>query len=327
MVSMDQSQVIRDYLKEELLTFEDCLRRSIESANPRISDVVKYIFATNGKQLRPMLVFLTAKSCGEVTPATYHGAVTVELLHTASLVHDDVIDESKFRRNKPSTNAIFDNTRSVLVGDYLLSSALLQSVETKDIEIVKIMSELGRNLAEGELNQYALANEIIIDEKAYFEVIEKKTASLLRACCTIGAMTAGANKDTVSKFRKLGELLGISFQIRDDIFDYFKADVGKPTGNDIREGKITLPLIYALQHASREASDEIMQLIQSRQYSQENIQKILDFAIENKGIDYAFDVMTKYLTEAEGIVSDLNIDDDKKMLFQFFLLYLKERKY
>ena len=145
------------------------------------------VFATNGKRLRPILVFLTAKACGEITPATYHGAVTVELLHTASLVHDDVIDESKFRRNKPSANAVFDNTRSVLVGDFLLSSALLQSVETKDIEIVKIMSELGRNLAEGELNQYALANEIIIDEKAYFDVIEKKTASLLRACCTIGA--------------------------------------------------------------------------------------------------------------------------------------------
>lgn len=324
---MDQSQIIREYLNEELLRFDDCLRKSVESANPRISDVVKYVFATNGKRLRPILVFLTAKACGEITPATYHGAVTVELLHTASLVHDDVIDESKFRRNKPSANAVFDNTRSVLVGDFLLSSALLQSVETKDIEIVKIMSELGRNLAEGELNQYALANEIIIDEKAYFDVIEKKTASLLRACCTIGAMTGGADRETVANFRKLGELLGISFQIRDDIFDYYKADVGKPTGNDIREGKITLPLIYALQNAPGDRVEAMMRIIESRDYSEQNIETLLNFAKENKGIQYAFDKMGQLLSEAEEIVSKLNIHNDHKVLFELFLIYLKERIY
>lgn len=327
MVLMDQSLIIRDYLKEELLTFKDCLKKSIESTNPRISDVVKYILETNGKQLRPMLVFLTAKVCGRITPATYHGAVTVELLHTASLVHDDVIDESKFRRNKPSANAVFDNTRSVLIGDFLLSSALLQSVETNNLEIVKIVSELGHSLAEGELNQFALANDIIIDESSYYEVINNKTASLLRGCCRIGAMTAGADKETVEKFTQLGELLGIAFQIRDDIFDYYKADVGKPTGNDIREGKITLPLIYALQNAQEDRVGEMMQIIETKDYTTENIEKLLDFAKQNGGIDYAYQKITELLAKAEKIVETLSIDEDKKQLINLFLSFSKERAY
>lgn len=324
---MDQSQIIRDFLQEELELFNTYLRESIKSDNPRISGIIDYVFNTNGKRLRPMLVLLVAKACGQIIPETYHGAVTVELLHTATLIHDDVIDKSDMRRGRHSVNAVFDNTKAVLVGDYLLSSALTESVKTKDLNIVRIMSELGKSLAEGELVQFSLAEEILIDEASYFQVIEKKTASLLRASTTIGAITGGASPEIVSEFNRLGGILGICFQIRDDIFDYYKNDVGKPTGNDIREGKLTLPLIYALQHAPSNLSDEILQIIQSRDYSDENIEKVLDFAKEEGGVEYAYEKIRQLLNEAEEIISKLVIDDQLKDLLRLLLIYLNNRKY
>ena len=324
---MDQSQIIRDFLQEELDLFDVYLRESIKNDNPRISGIIDYVFKANGKRLRPMLVLLTAKACGKIIPETYHGAVTVELLHTATLVHDDVIDKSDMRRGRRSVNAVYDNTRAVLVGDYLLSSALAESVKTKDLNIVRIMSELGKSLAEGELVQFSLAEEILIDEASYFEVIEKKTASLLRASITIGAITGGASPETVSGFSRLGGILGICFQIRDDIFDYYKTDVGKPTGNDIREGKITLPLIYALQSAPKAISDQILQVIQSRDYSEENIERVLDFAKEYRGVEYAYNKIRELLNEAETIISELTIDDQIKGLLRLFLSYLSNRDY
>ncbi|MDY9917890.1 MULTISPECIES: polyprenyl synthetase family protein [Proteiniphilum] len=322
---MDQSQVIRDFLQEELELFDTYLRESIKNDNPRISGIIDYVFKANGKRLRPMLVLLTAKACGQIIPETYHGAVTVELLHTATLVHDDVIDKSDMRRGRRSVNAVYDNTRAVLVGDYLLSSALAESVKTKDLNIVRIMSELGKSLAEGELVQFALAEEILIDEVSYFQVIEKKTASLLRASITIGAITGGASPQTISGFSRLGGILGICFQIRDDIFDYYKTDVGKPTGNDIREGKVTLPLIYALQHAPRTVSDGMLKIIQSRDYSDENIERVLDFAKEYGGVEYAYKKIRELLDEAETIISELSIDDQIKTLLRLLLIYLNDR--
>lgn len=322
---MDQSQVIRDFLQEELELFDTYLRESIKNDNPRISGIIDYVFKANGKRLRPMLVLLTAKACGQIIPETYHGAVTVELLHTATLVHDDVIDKSDMRRGRRSVNAVYDNTRAVLVGDYLLSSALAESVKTKDLNIVRIMSELGKSLAEGELVQFALAEEILIDEASYFQVIEKKTASLLRASITIGAITGGASPQTISGFGRLGGILGICFQIRDDIFDYYKTDVGKPTGNDIREGKVTLPLIYALQHAPRTVSDGMLKIIQSRDYSDENIERVLDFAKEYGGVEYAYKKIRELLDEAETIISELSIDDQIKTLLRLLLIYLNDR--
>lgn len=323
---MDQSQVIKDFLQEELALFDTYLRESIKNDNPRISGIIDYVFKANGKRLRPMLVLLTAKACGQIIPETYHGAVTVELLHTATLVHDDVIDKSDMRRGRSSVNAVFDNTKAVLVGDYLLSSALAESVKTNDLNIVSIMSGLGKNLAEGELVQFSLAEEILIDEASYFQVIEKKTASLLRASITIGAITGGASPETISEFGRLGGIFGICFQIKDDIFDYYKNDVGKPTGNDIREGKITLPLIYALQHAPQTVSDEILQIIRSRDYSDEKIEKVLDFAKEHGGIEYAYGKIAKLLDEAEEIISGLIIDDQVKGFLRLLLIYLSERE-
>lgn len=322
---MDQSQLIKDFLQEELFVFDKYLQESIKNKNPQLSEMISYVFSSNGKRLRPTLVLMTAKACGKIIPETYHGAVTIELLHTATLVHDDVIDRSDLRRGKRSMNAVYDNTRAVLVGDYLLSTALAESVKTKNLEIVKIISELGQNLASGELTQYSLASEVIIDEDAYFEVIDKKTASLIRASLAIGAITGRAEKELISQFIRIGTILGICFQIKDDIFDYYKVDVGKPTGKDIREGKITLPLIYALKTAPESESSEMMMILNSRDYSDDNIEKLLDFAKNNKGIDEANKKMDVLLEEAEQIISEFLYDSDIKMYMKMFLSYLRNR--
>ena len=324
---MNQSEVIRESLKKELGQFDVYLRKSIQNENPRVVDIVNHVFSVDGKRLRPILVFLSAKLCGDVSEATFHGAVTVELLHTATLVHDDVVDESLERRGHPSANAIFDNKRSVLAGDYILSSALRESVKTEDLNVIRIISELGKNLAEGELNQYALANEIIIDEHEYFKVIDKKTASLMQACTQIGAITSHAPQPTIEKLSELGQKLGICFQIRDDIFDYYKTDVGKPTGNDIREGKITLPLIYSLKFAPEEVSSEMRGIINTQDYSAENIEKLLEFAKESGGIQYSFEKMEEYLVQAERIIEGLPYDNEYKHLLELLLVYLRGRQF
>ena len=324
---MDYSQVIKASFREELQLFDKYLRESVANSNPRISNVVNHIFGASGKYLRPILVFLSAKACGKITPATYHGAVTVELLHTASLVHDDVIDKSEMRRNQPSTNAIFDNTYSVLMGDYLLSTAALEGFKTDDIEIIKLIAELAKNLAEGEINQYVIATEMIIDENEYFDVIDKKTASLMRACAIIGAKTAGADKKTIAQFSQLGQLWGIAFQLKDDIFDYFSDDIGKPIGNDVREGKITLPLIYALKNASESEAKQMTEIIYARDYSPENIKKLFDFTKANGGIDYAYGKIDECISSAEKIVNETIIGDNEKKMIRMFLQYLRERRY
>lgn len=324
---MDQSQLIKGFLKEELLIFDKYLKNSVNSDNKLLTDMASYVLNSNGKRLRPTLVLLTARACGEIIPETYHGAVTVELLHTATLVHDDVIDKSDYRRGIRSLNALHDNTQAVLIGDYLLSTALAESVKTKNLEIIRIISELGQNLAEGELSQLFLAKDIVISEKDYFKVIDKKTASLLRASLAIGAITGGADDELVSRFKKIGSILGICFQIKDDIFDYYTDDVGKPTGNDIREGKITLPLIYSLQNSPQIVRDEMMQIIKSRDYSSENISKLLNFAKEYKGVDYSYKIMDTMLEEADEIVTSFTFDTDIKMYMKLFLQYLRDRSY
>jgi octaprenyl-diphosphate synthase len=328
MYGMDYNKVIRDYLREELRLFDKYLREAVENNNPRISRLVGHIFGASGKYLRPILVLLSAKSCGKITPEAYHGAVTVELVHTASLVHDDVVDEAEMRRSQPSVNAVFDNTRSVLLGDYLLSSALRESVKTRDWVIINFLAGLGRNLVEGELNQYAIATEIIIDENEYFDVIDKKTASLMHACAVIGAKTAGADERTVSQFGNLGQALGVAFQIKDDIFDYFSDDIGKPIGNDIREGKITLPLIYALRNAPEDETKQMLEIIHARNYSVENIKKLFDFAKEKGGIDYAYGKIDECIVVAQQVVDEFDFENDKvKEMMNLLLMYSRDRRY
>lgn len=326
-MSMDYSKAIKEALHEELRQFDIYLRESLRTTNPRISEIIEYVFKNDGKRIRPMLVFLTAKSCGKVTLATYYGAVTVELLHTATLIHDDVVDESNIRRGQRSVNAVFDNRRAVLCGDYFLSSALRESVKTGNLEIVSIIAELGRSLSEGELNQYSIVNEVILDEEEYFNVIIGKTASLLEACTRIGAITAGADEQIIEQFGQLGKILGICFQIRDDVFDYYKTDVGKPTGNDVREGKITLPLLYALKKAPDGVSGEMMKIVRSSDFSPENIEKLLNFAKQNGGIEYARKTIDRLLKEAEQIIEKLPIDNHFKAAVNLLPVYLKNREF
>lgn len=324
---MDQSAMFKEIIQDELVQLDEYMAKALRNDKSHVSDIVEYAFKRDGKRIRPMLVFLVAKACGGVTAATYHGAVTVELLHSATLIHDDVIDESHTRRGRPSVNAIFDNKRSVLAGDYILSSSLVESTKTNNIEVIGLIAELGRNLAEGELSQYALANEIIIDEERYLDVIDKKTASLLYACTKIGAITGGASRDVIESFGLVGKYMGMAFQIQDDIFDYYSNDVGKPTGNDIREGKITLPLIYALRNSSEEKFKEMMSIIESQDYTLSNIDTLLSFAKDSGGIEYAEEKKSDYLKQSEDIIKKLSLNQDYKEALELLLFYLKNRKY
>lgn len=328
-MEMGESQVIniKESFRKEFEQFDVYLNQALNNDNRRVADIIEHSFKKNGKRIRPMLVFLVAKACGNVTKSTYYGAVTVELLHTATLIHDDVVDESFTRRGQPSANAIFDNKRSVLAGDYVLSSALRESVKTDNFEVIAIISQLGQKLAEGELNQYSLANEIIVDEEEYFRVIELKTASLLEACAKIGAITSGADSKTVENFGKIGNILGVAFQIRDDIFDYYKADVGKPTGNDIREGKITLPLIYALKNAPESDSEKMMQIINARDFSTDNIEKLIAFAKQHGGIEYAQKTNEQLLNQAEQLLNQISVVEKYKQMFSLLMIYLKNRSF
>ena len=302
---MDKKLLIAKPVAEELKKFNTYYKDSVFCNNVRIQEIIDYIMKSDGKRIRPTLLLLAAKACGEINSVTYNAAITVELLHTASLIHDDVVDESKIRRGMASLNAIYDNKMAVLAGDYFLSTALIKSVLTGNIELISNISDLGRDLAEGELNQLSLVKELIIDEDEYFQVIKKKTASLMSVCMRIGAMSANASEEDVEKFTKLGELLGLCFQLRDDIFDYFTDAIGKPTGNDIREGKITLPLLYAIRNAPENEKKELLSVILSYNYTEENIQKLISYAKEHGGIDYAYKKIEEFKEEAEKIISTI----------------------
>ena len=314
-------------IREELKKF-DLLYNSIRSGNPHLQKMVEYMQQADGKKIRPTLLLLTAKALGEVNDMTYHAAVTIELLHTATLIHDDVVDDSNMRRGQPSLNSIYDNRKTVLCGDFFLSSALTQSVLTENLEIVSTISNLGKKLAEGELQQLFVAEEVIINEAEYFNIIRQKTASLLSACMKIGAITVGADRDTVNNFAELGELIGMSVQLRDDIFDYYDDNIGKPTGNDIREGKITLPLLYALENTNVTDNQHATAIVQNKDFTEDNIAYLIDFAKVNGGIDYTYSILEKTTNKAKELVGNLNLAS-KDLIEPFLLLiqYLKERKY
>lgn len=324
---MDYKHLAVAAISEELEKF-DSMYRSIRSENPHLQKMIEYMYKADGKKLRPILLLLTAKALGEVNDKTYHGAVTIELLHTATLIHDDVVDDSHMRRGQPSLNSVFDNRKTVLCGDYYLSSALTQSVLTGDLEIVSIIANLGKKLAEGELQQLIIADGGVIEEEEYFNVIRKKTASLLSACMKIGALTVGADRKVVNQFSELGELIGMSVQLRDDIFDYFDDDIGKPTGTDIREGKITLPLLHALQNADAVDIQHAHSIVRNKDFTDENISYLIDFAKQNGGIDYTYTVLEKTIEKAKQIVSGMNFKtEDLKESFLSLIHYFKERKY
>lgn len=323
---MDKRLLIAQPVAAELEKFSVYYKESVSCNNPRIQSIIDHVMRSDGKKIRPTLLLLAAKACGEINNTTYNAAITIELLHTASLIHDDVVDESKMRRGKSSLNAIYDNKMAVLAGDYFLSTALIKSVLTGNIDIISDISNLGRSLAEGELNQLSLVKELIIDENEYFEVIKKKTASLISTCMRIGAMSVNGSKIEVDRFARLGELLGICFQLRDDIFDYFTNNVGKPTGNDIREGKITLPLLYAINHASEPDKKELCNIISSYDYTEENIQKLIEFAKNHGGIEYAYQKIDEYRAKAEELISEVSDIEVRKAL-DAAVQYIIDRAY
>jgi octaprenyl-diphosphate synthase len=323
---MDKKLLIAKPVANELEKFNSLYKESVFSNNIRIQEIIDYIMKSDGKRIRPILLLLAAKACGTINNTTYNAAITIELLHTASLIHDDVVDESKIRRGTASINAIYDNKMAVLAGDYFLSTALIKSVITGNIDIISNISGLGRDLAEGELNQLSLVKELILDEDEYFHVIKKKTASLMSVCMRIGAMSVDAGQKDVNKFAKLGELLGLCFQLRDDIFDYFTDAIGKPTGNDIREGKITLPLLYSIKNASEEDKKELLSIIYSYDYTNNNIQKLIDYAKNNGGINYTYKKIEELKNQAEELIKTVANTEIREAL-ETTVDYIVERVY
>lgn len=324
---MDNRRKIEEAVSEEFQRFNNEFDASLRSETRRLQAAIDQILNATGKHVRPLLVLLTAKMCGQVTDDTINSAVLLELLHTATLIHDDVIDETKQRRGLPSLNAIFDNRISVLVGDYVLSTALIRSIRTGNLRIIGIVSNLGRDLSEGEIKQLETAEESILDEACYMQVIRKKTAMLLSACTEIGAISSGASDELIDKCREFGEYLGFAFQIKDDIFDYFKeANIGKPTGNDIREGKITLPLLFALRKGRREEVDRYLQIINEKDFSIENIDALIGFAKANGGIEYAEKRMEEYHDKAMKVLRALPSSEAQEALLLLADYIVKRNK-
>jgi octaprenyl-diphosphate synthase len=301
---MDYLSLIKEPVIKELDDFNRLFDLSLQHSNGMLSDALSHIRKRTGKRMRPLLVLLVAKNYGSVTDVTQYSAVGLELLHTASLVHDDVVDESSERRGQPSVNAVYNNKISVLVGDYLLSTALLNVSLTNNVHIVRYLSELGRTLANGEILQLSNIANQDISEDVYYQVIRQKTAALFAACAQIGAMSSGATASQVEEARLFGDTLGIIFQIRDDIFDYYKSDeIGKPTGNDMSEGKLTLPVIYALRSSKDKSMYDLALKVKNNTINPDEIAVLVDFTLRNGGIEYAEKRMCDYRDLAMRYVS------------------------
>ena len=279
--------------------FERKFRSSMKSSVPLLDRITYYIVKRKGKQMRPMFVFLSAGLCGNLNETSHRAATLIELLHTATLVHDDVVDESNERRGFFSLNALWKNKIAVLVGDYLLSKGLLLSVEHKDFDLLKIVSEAVRVMSEGELMQIEKARKLDISEEVYFEIIRQKTASLIASCCAGGASSAGASESVVQLMHQFGEAIGIAFQIKDDLFDYGPSGViGKPTGIDIKESKMTLPLIYSLNKANYSDKKKIVNIIKNHNTEDKKVKLVIDFVKDSGGIEYAEKKMNEYKEKA-----------------------------
>ena len=299
----------------EMSEFEKKFRSSMRSKVLLLDKITSYIVKRKGKQMRPLFVFLTAGASGaSITEATYRGAALIELLHTATLVHDDVIDNSNYRRGFFSINALWKNKIAVLVGDYLLGKGLLLSLDHEDYELLRIVSNAVKEMSEGELLQNEKSKKLDITEEVYYDVIRQKTASLIQACCKVGASSAGASQETVDKMSEFGLKVGMAFQIKDDLFDYGTYEIGKPTGIDIQERKITLPLIYALRNASSSEKSRILKLVKSSGKKNKNVKEVIEFVKKSEGIDYAVSVMQQFYDDALTILDDLPDSEYKKSL-------------
>ncbi len=300
---MNTMDHIQQLLDSELREFESTFKKSVKSRTALLDRIMQYIIKRKGKQVRPMFVLLSARLFGPVKESTYRAAALVELLHTATLVHDDVVDESLERRGFFSINALWKNKIAVLVGDYLLSRGLLLSLENEDFKILKLLSEAVQKMSEGELLQLEKARGLNLDEDIYFEIIRNKTASLLSSACGAGAWSGTEDEAITQKMMLFGEKAGIAFQIKDDLFDYGSASVGKPTGNDIREKKVTLPLLYTLNNVSGEKKREMIYILKNENRKKKYIQQIIDEVQQAGGIGYATERMNAYRDEAIDLLN------------------------
>ena len=324
---MDYLSLIKEPISAELEDFISLFNQSLSHDEGLLSQVLVHIRQRGGKRMRPMLILLMAKNFGRVSSVTQHAAVGLELLHTASLVHDDVVDESCERRGQASVNALYDNKVSVLVGDFILSTALLYVSKTHSEVIVRYLSELGRTLSDGEILQLTNIQNEAITETAYYEIIKRKTAALFEACAAIGAESAGASHDDVEAARKFGQNLGIIFQIRDDIFDYYDSkEIGKPTGNDMLEGKLTLPVIHALKSTGNAEMMMLARKVKAREVKQSEINQLVAFTKESGGIEYAEQQMWKFHAACMQFIDEKVGDSTIKAALKAYLDFVIERK-
>jgi len=300
----------------EMKEFEKKFRQLMKSKVILLDKIMGYIVKRKGKQMRPMFVFLSAGVTGTITESTYRGAALIELLHTATLVHDDVVDDANYRRGFFSINALWKNKIAVLVGDYLLSRGLLLSVDHGDFDLLKLVSQAVREMSEGELLQMEKAKNLDITEDIYFDIIRQKTASLIASCCAVGSTSAGADQAAVTRMTRFGEKIGMAFQIKDDLFDYGSTQIGKPLGIDIREKKMTLPLIYSLRNAPSNERNRIKKMVRNNNHRRKSVQQVIDFVKISGGIDYAHQVMQKFVDEALEILQEFKASAYKESLQQ-----------
>lgn len=317
---------VQKLIATELSIFEEKFSESVRSRSSLLDRIMRFIIKRKGKQMRPMFVFLAAKIAGGVTEQTYRTASLIELLHTATLVHDDVVDDANMRRGFFSINALWKNKVAVLVGDYLLSKGLLLSLDNDDFRVLKIVSTAVKEMSEGELLQIEKTRKLDIEEDVYFEIIKNKTASLLAAACSAGAWSASQNEEAAKKFRDFGEKIGISFQIKDDLFDYGHDNIGKPTGIDIKEKKMTLPLIYTLQHADREIKRKIIRIVKHESSNRTKVDEVIHIVQQSGGIPYAKNKMLQYQKEAMDILFSFP-ESPERHAMESLVQYVTERKY
>lgn len=311
---MSKVQEIMKPVASEMEEFEVRFRQSMKSKVPMLDKVTHYIVKRKGKQMRPLFIFLTAKMIGEVNDKTYDAAALVELLHTATLVHDDVVDDANERRGFFSINALWKNKVAVLVGDYLLSKVLILSIEKNNTDLLAIVARSVKEMSEGELLQIEKSRKLDITEEVYYEVIRQKTASLISTCCEGAALSVGRT-DISENMRLFGETVGLAFQIKDDIFDYGEpGNIGKPTGNDIRERKMTLPLIYVLNNGPEEVRDELINIVKNYNETPKKVKRAVQLVIEHGGIDYAHAKMLEYKEKAINLLKDIPDSESKKSL-------------
>ena len=307
---------IKAPVAREMEEFEPKFRASMKTHVLLLDKIMGYIVKRKGKQMRPMFVFLTAGVCGTINESTYRGASLIELLHTASLVHDDVVDEANYRRGFFSVNALWKNKIAVLVGDFLLARGLILSVENKDFNLLSIVTNAVREMSEGELLQFEKSRKLDITEEVYYEIIRRKTASLISSCCAVGAASSGATEDSVHKMKVFGEKIGMAFQIKDDLFDYGEDEIGKPLGIDIKEKKMTLPLIHALSKTGWFEKRKILGIVKNESSKPKKVKEVIDFVKASGGIEYANKAMNRFREEASQILNGFPDSRYKESLIQ-----------